>query len=123
MTRARGGGVTRRRHKKIIKMAKGHRGLSHKIFKQANESVMHALRYSYQHRRDRKGDFRRLWIQRINAAARLHGLTYSKLIHGLAIAGVEVDRKVLADLAVRDEAAFAAVAEKAKTAAAAAAPA
>ena len=123
MTRARGGGVTRRRHKKIIKMAKGHRGLSHKIFKQANESVMHALRYSYQHRRDRKGDFRRLWIQRINAAARQHGLTYSKLIHGLAVAGVEVDRKVLADLAVRDEAAFAAVAEKAKTAAAAATPA
>ena len=121
MTRARGGGVTRRRHKKIIKMAKGHRGLSHKIFKQANESVMHALRYSYQHRRDRKGDFRRLWIQRINAAARQHGLTYSKLIHGLAKAGVEVDRKVLADLAVRDEAAFAAVAEKAKSAAAAAA--
>lgn len=116
MTRARGGGVTRRRHKKIIKMAKGHRGLSHKIFKQANESVMHALRYSYQHRRDRKGDFRRLWIQRINAASRQHGLTYSTLIHGLSTAGVEVDRKILADLAVRDEAAFAAFAEKAKTA-------
>jgi len=121
MTRARGGGVTRRRHKKIIKLAKGHRGLSHKIFKQANQSVMHALRYAYQHRRDRKGDFRRLWIQRINAAARQHGLTYSKLIHGLTVAGVEVDRKILADLAVRDEAAFAAVAEKAKTATAAAA--
>ena len=116
MTRARGGGVTRRRHKKIIKMAKGHRGLSHKIFKQANQSVMHALRYAYVHRRDRKGDFRRLWIQRINAAARQHDLTYSKLIHGLSKAGVEVDRKVLADLAVRDEAAFAAIAEKAKTA-------
>ncbi|RLC56899.1 MAG: 50S ribosomal protein L20 [Chloroflexi bacterium] len=116
MTRARGGGVTRRRHKKIIKMAKGHRGLSHKIFKQANQSVMHALRYAYQHRRDRKGDFRRLWIQRINAAARQHDLTYSRLIHGLSKAGVEVDRKVLADLAVRDEAAFAAIAEKAKSA-------
>ena len=102
-------------------MAKGHRGLSHKVFKQANQSVMHALRYAYVHRRDRKGDFRRLWIQRINAAARQHGLTYSKLIHGLNKAGVEVDRKVLADLAVRDEAAFAAVAEKAKTAVAAAA--
>ncbi len=121
MTRARGGGVTRRRHKKIIKMAKGHRGLSHKIFKQANQSVMHALRYAYQHRRDRKGDFRRLWIQRINAAARQHDLTYSQLIHGLTVAGVEVDRKILADLAVRDEAAFAAVAEKAKSAVAAAA--
>ena len=121
MTRARGGGVTRRRHKKIIKLAKGHRGLSHKIFKQANQSVMHALRYAYQHRRDRKGDFRRIWIQRINAAARQHGLTYSKLIHGLTVAGVEVDRKILADLAVRDEAAFAAVADKAKSAVAAAA--
>ena len=121
MTRARGGGVTRRRHKKIIKLAKGHRGLSHKIFKQANQSVMHALRYAYQHRRDRKGDFRRIWIQRINAAARQHGLTYSKLIHGLTVAGVEVDRKILADLAVRDQAAFAAVAEKAKSAVAAAA--
>ena len=116
MTRARGGGVTRRRHKKIIKLAKGHRGLSHKIFKQANQSVMHALRYAYVHRRDRKGDFRRLWIQRINAAARQHDLTYSRLIHGLTKAGVEVDRKVLSDLAVRDEAAFAAIAEKAKTA-------
>ena len=121
MTRARGGGVTRRRHKKIIKLAKGHRGLSHKIFKQANQSVMHALRYAYQHRRDRKGDFRRIWIQRINAAARQHGLTYSQLIHGLTKAGVEVDRKILADLAVRDEAAFAAVADKAKSAVAAAA--
>lgn len=97
-------------------MAKGHRGLSHKIFKQANESVMHALRYSYEHRRDRKGDFRRLWIQRINAAARLHDLSYSRLMHGLKEAGVEIDRKVLADIAVRDEAGFAALAEKAKAA-------
>jgi large subunit ribosomal protein L20 len=117
MPRTKGGTVTRRRHKKIIKMAKGHRGLSHKIFKQANESVMHALRYSYVHRRDRKGDFRRLWIQRINAAARQHGLSYSRLIHGLTQAGVQVDRKLLADLAVRDAAAFTALAEKAKTAA------
>jgi large subunit ribosomal protein L20 len=116
MPRAKGGVVTRRRHKKIIKMAKGHRGLSHKIFKQANESVMHALRYAYEHRRDRKGDFRRLWIQRINAAARQNGLSYSKLVHGLNAAGVEVDRKVLADLAVRDAAAFTALAEKAKAA-------
>lgn len=119
MPRAKGGVVTRRRHKKIIKMAKGHRGLPHKIFRQANESVMHALRYAYEHRRDRKGDFRRLWIQRINAAARMHGLSYSRLMHGLSVAGVEVDRKVLADLAIRDEAAFAALAEKAKTAVAA----
>lgn len=119
MPRAKGGTVTRRRHKKIIKMAKGHRGLSHKIFKQANESVMHALRYAYVHRRDRKGDFRRLWIQRINAAARQHGLSYSRLMHGLKTVGVEVDRKVLADIAVRDAPGFAALAEKAKSAVAA----
>jgi large subunit ribosomal protein L20 len=120
MPRTKGGVVTRRRHKKIIKAAKGHRGLRHKTFKQANESVMHALRYAYEHRRDRKGDFRRLWIQRINAAARLHGLSYSRMMHGLSKAGVEVDRKVLADLAVRDEAAFAKLAETAKASAAAA---
>jgi large subunit ribosomal protein L20 len=116
MPRTRGGVVTRRRHKKIIKQAKGHRGGRHKTFKLANESVMHALRYAYEHRRDRKGDFRRLWIQRINAAARLHGLSYSKLMHGLSVAGVDVDRKMLADLAVRDEAAFAKIAETAKAA-------
>jgi len=116
MPRVKGGTVTRRRHKKIIKQAKGHRGLRHKVFRRANESVMHALRYSYEHRRDKKGDFRRLWIMRINAAARLHGLSYSRLIAGLGKAGVEVDRKVLADLAVRDDAAFGQIAEKAKAA-------
>lgn len=114
MPRVKGGTVTRRRHKKIIKAAKGHRGVRHKLFRRANESVMHALRYAYEHRRDRKGDFRRLWIQRINAAARLHGLSYSRLMDGLNKAGVEVDRKVLADMAVRDEAAFAQVAEVAR---------
>jgi large subunit ribosomal protein L20 len=77
---------------------------------------MHALRYAYEHRRDKKGDFRRLWIMRINAAARLHGLSYSRFIAGLTKAGVEVDRKILADLAVRDDAAFGQVAEKAKAA-------
>ncbi len=116
MSRVKGGAVTRRRHKKIIRMAKGHRGSRHKLFRQANESVMHALRYAYEHRRDRKGQFRRLWITRINAAARLHGLGYSKLIHGLGKAKVEIDRKVLADLAVRDEAAFAKIAQTAKAA-------
>ena len=116
MPRTKGGVVTHRRHKKVIKQAKGHRGLRHKIFRRANESVMHALRYAYEHRRDRKGDFRRLWIMRINAAARLHGLSYSRLINGLSKAGVEVDRKVLADLAVRDDAAFGQIAEKAKAA-------
>jgi large subunit ribosomal protein L20 len=114
MPRAKGGTVTRRRHKKIIKLAKGHRGSRHKLFRQANESVMHALKYAYEHRRDRKGDFRRLWIQRINAAARLHGLSYSRLIDGLNKAGVQVDRKVLADLAVRDDSAFGTLADRAK---------
>ncbi len=116
MSRVKGGAVTRRRHKKIIRMAKGHRGTRHKLFRQANESVMHALRYAYEHRRDRKGQFRRLWITRINAAARLNGLSYSKLIDGLGKAKVEIDRKVLADLAVRDQAAFAKIAETAKAA-------
>src|SRR3990172_438615 len=116
MPRVRGGPAGRRRHKKIIKLAKGHRGLRHKLFKRANESVLHALQYAYEHRRDRKGDFRRLWILRINAAARLQGLSYSRLINGLARAGVEIDRKVLADLAVRDEAAFAQIAQKAQAA-------
>jgi large subunit ribosomal protein L20 len=119
MPRAKGGIVTRRRHKKIIKMAKGHRGNRHKIFKRANESVMHALRYAYVHRRDRKGDFRKLWIQRINAAARLNGISYSRLIAGLARSGIEIDRKSLADLAVRDASAFAQIADTAKAAIAA----
>ena len=117
MPRAKGGVVTRRRHKKIIKMAKGHRGRRHKLFRQANESVMHALRYAYVHRRDRKGDFRRLWIQRINAAARLNGLSYSRLISGLSKAEIQIDRKSLADLAVRDAGAFAQIAHTAKAAA------
>ena len=114
MPRAKGGIVTRRRHKKVLKAAKGHRGVRHKNFRRANESVMHALRYAYEHRRDRKGDFRRLWIQRINAAARQNGISYSRLISGLSRAGVDIDRKMLADLAVRDAAAFSKLAETAK---------
>ncbi len=114
MPRVKGGVVTRRRHKKIIKLAKGHRGVRHKLFRRANESVMHALRYAYEHRRDRKGDFRRLWIQRINAAARLHGLSYSRLMDGLNKAGVQIDRKILADLAVRDQVAFGQIVAAAK---------
>ncbi len=119
MPRAKGGIVTRRRHKKIIKLAKGYRGLRHKLFRQANESVLHAGQYAYVHRRDRKGQFRKLWIMRINAAARLHGLSYSRLIDGLTKAKVEVDRKLLADLAISDEAAFGELAQTAKGALAA----
>lgn len=119
MPRVKGGTTTHRRHKKILKMAKGHRGRRHKTFRVANESVLHALDYAYRDRRDRKGQFRRLWIIRINAAARQVDMTYGQLINGLNKAEVAVDRKVLADLAVRDPKAFAAVAERAKAALAA----
>lgn len=116
MPRVRSRVAAHQRHKKILERASGHSGKRHRNFKVANESVMHALRYAWEHRRDRKGDFRRLWITRINAAARLNGLTYGRLINGLLKAGVTLDRKVLADLAVRDAAAFAKVAEQAKAA-------
>ena len=116
MPRTRNRVVTRARHKKILARARGHRGKRHKNFKVANESVLHAQRYSTDHRRDRKGDFRRLWIVRINAAARLHGLSYSRLIQGLKRADVEVDRKMLADLAVQDPEAFAQLAQRAQAA-------
>lgn len=116
MSRVKRGVTARARHKKVIAMAKGHKGQRHRIFRRANESVMHALRYAYFHRRERKGDMRKLWIARINAAARLEGLSYSRLIDGLSKAGVTIDRKVLADLAVRDREAFGAVVAKARAA-------
>ena len=119
MPRARSRVAAHARHKKVIARARGHRGKRHKNYKVAHESMMHALRYAWRDRRKRKGDFRRLWITRINAAARLHDLTYGRLINGLKRAGIEVDRKMLADLAVRDPDAFAHVAEQAKTALAA----
>ncbi len=116
MSRVKRGVTTRARHKKILAMAAGHRGQRHRIFRRANESVLHALNYSYRDRRARKGEMRRLWIQRINAAARLSGLSYSHLINGLNRAGIDLDRKVLADMAVRDPDAFSRVAEQAKAA-------
>jgi large subunit ribosomal protein L20 len=116
MSRIKRGVAGRRRHKKIIALAKGHKGQRHRLFRRANESVLHALEYSTRDRYDRKGVFRRLWITRINAAARLHGLSYSQFIHGLSVAGVEVDRKVMADLAVRDDAAFSSLISTAKAA-------
>ena len=116
MSRVKRGVTAKRRHKKILKMAKGHKGLRHKIFRRANESVIHALDYAYRDRRDRKSQFRRLWILRINAAARENGITYGRFINGLSKAGVGLDRKVLADLAVREPEAFASIAEQAKTA-------
>lgn len=106
MTRARGGTITRRRHKKILKLAKGYWGGKHRLFRPANEAVLRGLWYAYRDRRNRKRDFRRLWIMRINAAARSHGLSYSRFINGLRRAGVSINRKMLADLAVRDAGAF-----------------
>ncbi|MCD6292276.1 MAG: 50S ribosomal protein L20 [Deltaproteobacteria bacterium] len=106
MPRVKGGFKARRRHKKVLKMAKGYRGGRSKLFRSAVETVDRALNYAYRDRRVRKRDFRRLWIVRINAAARLHGLSYSRFISGLSKAQVEVDRKILADIAVNDPAAF-----------------
>ncbi|HWO72530.1 MAG TPA: 50S ribosomal protein L20 [Dehalococcoidia bacterium] len=116
MSRVKRGVTARRRHKKIIALARGHKGQRHRLFRRANESVLHALEYSTRDRYDRKGQFRRLWITRINAAVRPHGLSYSQLIHGLNKAGIVIDRKVMADLAVRDAAAFGALAAQAKAA-------
>jgi large subunit ribosomal protein L20 len=87
------------KHKKVLKLTKGHRATSHKLYRRAHESMLHALAYQYAHRKERKGDMRRLWIARINAGARLAGLSYSQMIHGLGVAGVGVDRKILAELA------------------------
>ncbi|EJL47668.1 50S ribosomal protein L20 [Brevibacillus agri] len=106
MPRVKGGIVTRRRHKKILKLAKGYFGSKHRLFKSANAQVMKSLLYAYRDRRQKKRDFRKLWITRINAQARLNGLSYSRLMHGLKVAGIEVNRKMLADLAVNDKAAF-----------------
>ena len=106
----------RKNHKAVLEQAKGYYGNKSRSFKAANEQVMHSLQYAYRDRRARKGDFRQLWIQRINAATREHGLSYSRFINGLKNAGIELDRKVLADLAVSDPAAFAAIAERAKAA-------
>lgn len=107
MPRVRTGVSAHRRHKKILKLAKGYKGSKSKQFKKANETVMKALYYARRDRRAKKGVFRRLWIARINAAARANGISYSRLIAGLAKAGVEVNRKMLADLAVNDANAFA----------------
>ena len=106
MSRVKGGTVTRRRHKKILKITKGQWDTKHKLFRRANEAMMKSLWYSYRDRRRRKRDMRRLWITRINAGARLNGMSYSSLMHGLKQNNIELDRKVLADIAVRDSATF-----------------
>ena len=119
MTRVSSGPASRRRHKKVLKLTKGQRGSRHSRYRVAHEAMLKSLSYSYRHRRERKGDFRRLWIIRINAAARQEGLSYSSFIHGLKKAGVEVDRKILADIAVRDPNSFAELVTIAKGSAAA----
>jgi large subunit ribosomal protein L20 len=111
----------RARHNKILKAAKGYHGRSNTAYRLALRRVEKGLEYAYRDRRNRKREFRRLWIQRINAAARIHGLTYGRLINGLKVVGIELDRKVLADIAVRDPEAFKSIAEEVQTALAAAA--
>jgi large subunit ribosomal protein L20 len=114
MPRVKGGIVSRKRRKKVLKLAKGYFGSKHTLYKVANQQVMKSLMYAYRDRRQKKRDFRKLWITRINAASRINGLSYSRLMHGLKLAGIEVNRKMLADLAVADEKAFAQLADAAK---------
>ncbi|MHB8491017.1 MAG: 50S ribosomal protein L20 [Solirubrobacteraceae bacterium] len=108
----------RKKRRATLALTKGYRGEAHSNYKRAKEALMHAEAYAYRDRRTKKRDFRRLWITRINAAARREGMSYSRFMHGLTAAGVELDRKVLADIAVRDPEAFAAIAERARSAAA-----
>jgi large subunit ribosomal protein L20 len=114
MARVKRGVTAHARHKKILDRAKGFRLSKKLLFRPANEAVLHALAYAFRDRRARKRDFRRLWIARINAASRLGGLPYNKFMHGLRVAGVDIDRKVLADLAVKDSGSFAKLVEVAK---------
>ncbi len=114
MPRVKKGVTAHRRHKKILKLAKGYRGAKSKLFKKANETVMKALYYARRDRRAKKGEFRKLWIARINAAARINGISYSQLINGLKKAGVDVNRKMLADLAINDMTTFGKLVDTAK---------
>ena len=116
MARVKGGLGAKKRHNRTLKLAKGYRGARSKQYRVAKQSVMRALETSYTGRKQRKRQFRQLWIARINAAARMNGLSYSKLMHGLKVAGVDMNRKMLAEMAVNDAAGFAAVAEVAKKA-------
>lgn len=116
MARVKRGVVARRRHNKVLKAAKGYYGARRKVFRVAKQAVIKAGQYAYRDRRNKKRNFRRLWIARINAAARMNGMTYSRFIDGCNKADIAVDRKVLADIAVHDAAAFTAIAEKAKSA-------
>jgi large subunit ribosomal protein L20 len=114
MPRVKGGTVTRKRRKRVLKLAKGYYGSKHTLYKVANQQVMKSLQYAFRDRRQKKRDFRKLWITRINAAARMNGLSYSRLMHGLKLAGIEVNRKMLSELAIADANAFAELANVAK---------
>lgn len=114
MTRVKGGGKSRRKHKKIVKLAKGMYGTRHRLFRRANEAMLKSLWYAYRDRRTRKRDLRRLWIARINAAARQNGTTYSRLIHAMKLTNIKINRKMLADIAVRDPKTFSEVVKAAK---------
>jgi large subunit ribosomal protein L20 len=114
VARIKRGTTVRRRHKKVLALTRGHRATRHALYKRAHESMLHALSYAYAHRRERKGDMRRLWITRVNAASRAQGLSYGQFIHGLKQAGIAVNRKVLADMAVREPEVFASLVTTAK---------
>ena len=116
MARIKGGLNAKKKHNRVLKLAKGYRGARSKQYRIAKQSVMRALASSYAGRKQRKRQFRRLWIARINATARINGISYSQMMHGLKVAGADINRKILADLAVNDAAAFAALAETAKKA-------
>ncbi|WP_047985055.1 50S ribosomal protein L20 [Ornithinibacillus californiensis] len=116
MPRVKGGTVTRARRKRVLKLAKGYYGSKRTLFKTAKQQVMKSGQYAYRDRKNKKREFRKLWIARINAAARMNDLSYNKLMHGLKLAGIEINRKMLSDLAINDAQAFAQLAEKAKTA-------
>ena len=116
MARVKRGVMVRKRHNKLLQQAKGYQGSRSRRIRVARQTVLKALSYAYRDRRNRKRDFRRLWIIRINAAARLNGISYSRLINGLKLAGIDLDRKILADMAVRDPAAFTSVVEQAQRA-------
>ena len=107
MPRVKGGRTAHRRHKKVLALTKGHRATKHSLYRRAHESMLKSLSYAYRHRRERKGDMRRLWILRVNAASRAQGLTYSQFMDGLRKSGVEINRKLLADMAVREPESFA----------------
>jgi large subunit ribosomal protein L20 len=116
MARVKGGTVSRARRKKVLKLAKGYFGSKHTLYKTANEQVMHSFKYAFNDRRKLKGNMRKLWIARINAAARMNDLSYSKLMHGLKLANIEINRKMLSEMAIHDEASFAKICEEAKAA-------